>query len=292
MNMAAKHPLSDETVLLTIEALEQRLKRHTTGDFEIPLETTRLVMDRYNLNNRPISDLQVKRYAQFMSQGWTDTGESIVFSSQPALLSGQHRFLAALATGTSFTSVVVFGRPPEAAKVMDSGRTRSPADMLATMRAEYPKIAATAVKWVEWIEIGKVKWRPGFSTLQVMALYAKHGDVEDWVPEARKIASRNKQSVPTVAALLHQFNKVDRDLAAEFSLRWQEGTVPPRFRGITQMQQELDRMIKAGVPKGSHEFEIRRAAMAVNAWNFARADTQRIGIPIKWDMSKPFPEIK
>ena len=60
---------------------------------------------------------------------WKFTGETIQFSTDGQLMDGQHRLLALLVSNTSQTFNFVYGINKEAFDVIDSGKTRSFADV-------------------------------------------------------------------------------------------------------------------------------------------------------------------
>ena len=75
--------------------------------------------------NRPIRKKKVAEYANAMSEnGWLLTGEGIVFDWNGMPVNGDHRFLASMASGIPFRTLVVRGVDPEAFKVIDSTASR------------------------------------------------------------------------------------------------------------------------------------------------------------------------
>lgn len=89
-----------------------------------------------NISNRKVSSLLVDRYARDMTLGdWQQNGSSIVVNGDGTLLDGQHRLLACVKSGSSFTTVLTSGVPAEAMVTLDTGRPRKLSDVL-TMRGE------------------------------------------------------------------------------------------------------------------------------------------------------------
>lgn len=88
-----------------------------------------------NSANRPVTLKTVIKYARSMVKGdWHRTGQAIIFDVNGVLLEGQHRLLAALFSGASFTTYVVTDAPDEADlfAYIDNNKPRDGADALAT----------------------------------------------------------------------------------------------------------------------------------------------------------------
>lgn len=83
-----------------------------------------------NVENRPVRQSVVDRYAADMAAGqWKFAGEPIQFA-HGRLLNGQHRLLACVKSQQSITVVVVRNVDPEAFEVMDTGMKRSLGDVV------------------------------------------------------------------------------------------------------------------------------------------------------------------
>lgn len=86
-------------------------------------------MLRHNKKNRHIRQSSVTQYARDMTEGrWSMTGEPVKFDTNGDLADGQHRLLAIIKAQVSVPMLVVWGVPPEAQDVMDSGMKRRASD--------------------------------------------------------------------------------------------------------------------------------------------------------------------
>lgn len=93
---------------------------------------------KHNTHNRPLRETTVDAYARDMKTNrWSPNHQGIAFSATGALLDGQHRLSAVVASGVTIYALVFRGIPERvegvAAKVMetvDRGNTRSLADLL------------------------------------------------------------------------------------------------------------------------------------------------------------------
>lgn len=85
-----------------------------------------------NRDNRPMSQSDVKFYAAQMSSGqWRLTGDTIKISKTGDLLDGQHRLAAIVQYGRPVEIAVATDCEREIFEVLDTGRRRSAADVLA-----------------------------------------------------------------------------------------------------------------------------------------------------------------
>ncbi len=81
---------------------------------------------------RPVSLTQIVRYAQAMKDGqWGLDPNPIVFDSNDNLMNGQHRLEAVRKSGVTITFMVSTGWPPNTMDVLDQGRNRNNAQLLA-----------------------------------------------------------------------------------------------------------------------------------------------------------------
>ncbi len=105
-------------------------------------------MLKKNKNNRPLSPSVIKRYSKSMKDGkWTLNGQAIILDADDNLLDGQHRLEACVEAGTSFTTLLTKGVSREVAfATMDTGRKRTPADILAMMGSIDHKATSTAIR--------------------------------------------------------------------------------------------------------------------------------------------------
>jgi hypothetical protein len=82
-------------------------------------------------HNRPIKRFLVERLARDIQDGrWQLNAQPILVDSESHLGDGQHRCLAVIKAQATVPVVVTFGIAPTAFATLDSGRSRSPTDML------------------------------------------------------------------------------------------------------------------------------------------------------------------
>lgn len=105
-------------------------------------------------NNRNVSEKNVEQFARDMRDGrWHMDGAPIRFNREGQLIDGQHRLLAVMQSEKPQRFLVVKGVPHAAMTTMDTGKTRSKADVLSIFDPTLPNVnnlAATAVVHYRW----------------------------------------------------------------------------------------------------------------------------------------------
>lgn len=115
---------------------------------------------KHNTNNRSISRMRVRMYADAMKRGqWKINGESIKTSRNPVtgevkLLDGQHRLIACVESGMPFTTLAVSDLEESVFSVIDRGRPRNNNDVLAIAGVKGGGHIAPVVKYLILIEAG------------------------------------------------------------------------------------------------------------------------------------------
>lgn len=85
-----------------------------------------------NTTNRPISKPVVRSFADVMRRGeWRVTHQGIAFDTNGVLVDGQHRLAAVLEADMPIEMTVFTEVPPETFDVLDTGKRRNAADVLA-----------------------------------------------------------------------------------------------------------------------------------------------------------------
>jgi hypothetical protein len=105
------------------------------------------VMLGSNKNNRKLRKHRVRQYAEEMLRGqWQVTGEAIKFAKDGSLLDGQHRLHAIVESGVTVEMLVVGDLDLSTFKVLDSGMTRRPVDVLRALGVTNGTQKAAAVR--------------------------------------------------------------------------------------------------------------------------------------------------
>lgn len=135
----------------------------------------------HNIRNRRISTSALTNCIYHLISGqWMVNGDSIKFSNTNALLDGQHRLRACVETGRSFVSVVVRGLDDSAFATIDSGKTRTAADVLTIGKVPHASQMAAAAKRLFAVHHAGDKsgtWAARFSCLDMQGRMPSHADI-------------------------------------------------------------------------------------------------------------------
>src|SRR5881275_2327319 len=150
-------------------------------------------LDR-NTANRPLSARTVKDFAQAMRRGeWRVTHQGIAFDTTGALVDGQHR-LAAIVEADIPVEVTVFTEVPEGAfDVLDTGKRRNAADVLA-IEGEKSAIMLAAMVRTVWLyeQRPDLSWSggdAGVSNHQIVETLQQHPKLRDFIGTGEQIAA-------------------------------------------------------------------------------------------------------
>lgn len=238
-------------------------------------ETATFILKEHNWGNRKMRDRKVIDYSDFMrSKNWSANNTAIGFGMNGRLLDGQQRCKACEAARTPFPVGFCFGMPDDAFDTIDMGASRGHEDVCKSLGAKYPKESAVAIRWVQWIILGKVLVRkPVYSPQELPVLWDLHRDVENWIPDARKIVANTEGwiSAGVVAAFLYVFHDIDTDLTMRFAEAWQTGVYREDFLGLRKAQLRLVRLRTKYNIKGGDAYASARAGLIILAWNAARS---------------------
>jgi len=106
-----------------------------------------------NKSNRPVTRLRVLRLIDAINKGqYKLTGEAIKFNGNGDLIDGQHRLLAVVESNKSVQCLVIRGLDSDIFKVIDSGKPRTAADVLAIEGYTNVNSLASAAKHLYQIE--------------------------------------------------------------------------------------------------------------------------------------------
>ena len=209
---------------------DQRIA-HLTSEFMMITPEIAAQMLEGNSINRPIDKNRIATYVSEMKKGnWKINGETIIFNSKGALANGQHRLLSIIKSGVSVMILVVNGVDEDAMRTMDTGKSRSTADILSLEHFDkgYGKHCISSVSTAIGILI-KYKAGVGISTsggnrLLVTALETDKFFVQHeallvgFDREIRGLAKSNSRIAEIGEGIATWFilHEIDSDLAREF----------------------------------------------------------------------------
>jgi len=173
--------------------------------------------------NRRLKKRTVERYAAFMLRGeWRMTAEPIKLDAQASVRDGQHRLAAIVLSGMTVPLLVIRGVTEDAFDVMDTGKARTPADVLSIHGYTTTVGKAAAIRSLILIERqghvnpSTVAARALYSGPVVLAYAQQHPEIEETYPLAQTLAAAGLQGGPgTWAAALTLLWRIDQDATRE-----------------------------------------------------------------------------
>src|SRR5947207_8195394 len=147
-----------------------------------------------NTANRPLSKRTVREFAEAMRRGeWRVTHQGIAFDTEGALVDGQHR-LAAVVEADLPVELTVFTEVPEGAfDVLDTGKRRNAADVLAIEGEKSAVMLAAMVRTV-WLYQNRpeLNWSGGDASVsnhQIVQTLERHPKLRDYIGVGEQIAA-------------------------------------------------------------------------------------------------------
>jgi hypothetical protein len=102
-----------------------------------------------NTFNRRLREGHVLWLAQQIeNDDWAETGESIKIASDGTIIDGQHRLHAIILANKSIRTLVCYNVPKSAQPLVDTGKTRTPADVLSMHGITNPMRVAAAIRTI------------------------------------------------------------------------------------------------------------------------------------------------
>jgi hypothetical protein len=143
------------------------------------------VKDDPHTRNRPVKDVHVEWLASMMKAGkWRTNGEPILLDEDGLLLDGQHRLWAVVHSQVAIETWVTRGVPREHFATIDTGATRTTADVLGIRGEANSATLAAVLGWLYRYEQGKMlagTKASGFSQETAVMLLRKHSGIRDMV---------------------------------------------------------------------------------------------------------------
>ena len=99
-----------------------------------------------NINNRPISKMEVNRWIEVIHRGnWIMEAGTISFDTDGNLIDGQHRLTAISKSSVGVKANVQYGCTPESKYAIDTGRPRFRSQVLTMMDVKHAKLISSAI---------------------------------------------------------------------------------------------------------------------------------------------------
>lgn len=248
----------------------------------------------FNVSNRELTQAKVDQFKADMEAGyWNDDGATIRFA-YGKLLDGQHRLTALVLSGATIRMIVVHGLDSESQVTMDTGRGRTPRDVLSIEGLDKwaSSTLGSAIHTIMAYETGRVIYSSiKFTNREVRNYYLEHRPRLDATIQASKGYTRKHCILPLarVMALHYIFSKIDQERANTFFDKLMSGEDLAKSSPIFHLRERLmNDLIDKKTRTAYEQFHY-----VIRAWNtFRRGGTIKNGTFLYPRDGDGFPEIQ
>lgn len=223
-------------------------------------------------NNRRASRQLVQRYAGDMLSGrWRpEVMDPIRFDSNGRLIDGQHRLMAIVDSGVAQNMLVIRGIDPSTIHMIDTGRARSPADMLKIKGYNYTTLFAAGLRALLVIKDSPVttKTPAFFSHSEILSAAERHEDMLDSCVKVRAIRGIRPAPLVTMHYLISKH--LERpDKADAFLATFNDGVV--HYEG-DPLKLYRERLLRDRDRDGIYTGQVYFLMGLMYVWNFFAED--------------------
>lgn len=182
-----------------------------------------------NTANRPVSKPTVRAYAEAMRRGdWLVTHQGIAFDSNGVLVDGQHRLAAVIEADLPVEMTVFTDVAPDSFDVLDTGKRRNAADVLA-IEAEKSTTLLAAMVLTVWLYHNRpdASWSGRSAAVtnhQIVQTLAAHPRIGEFVPLAERIANETGMIKSASGASAYLIEQANRNRTAKLE-DWYDGII-------------------------------------------------------------------
>ena len=218
-------------------------------------------------NYRGVRDPEVHSLAGVMRRGeWVINNDAICFSEDGTMINGQHRCLAVIRSGVTVPILVMRGVAMVAADSMDTGRKRTPGQVLAHHGYSNATELAGAIRSYNNLIHG---YNAGnLTNPQILNFADKHHEVLRISMSHGKKVARDIVGTPKgmCAGIHFAFGQIDPERANEFFVRFSDGTGLYDRHPIHTLRKKL-RTVTGGPSRRHRLDEIWFSAVVIKSWN-------------------------
>lgn len=262
--------------------LQSMIENPPEGSVEVDITPALAkIMLEHNTRNRPVSRPRMLVYADAIRRkAWLLTGEPIIFAQDGVLNNGQQRLRACIEADMPFTTDVRFGIRKDAFRVTDTGKRRSPGDILGIAGEQKCTVLASALTYLFRWEDGTLKtstnkaptrWRT--EPDQLLGLLRRQPAIRQSVDAAVASYGHSRGFSPSVLAFCHfVLSRVDSHATDSFFEGFSTGL------GLTSKESPIY-VLQARMNRYRDNKQERLTArdqigMVFKAWNAWRSNKQ------------------
>jgi hypothetical protein len=234
-------------------------------------------LDRGQEHNRQPTRGRVVRLTNAIRRGeWQVTGDTIKLDAEGFVIDGRHRLLACVAAGMPIRSLVVRGVNREAFPVLDTGKSRTPGDVMGIAGFKNRVAIASTARGLVLIDASGRYDPPNRQELDpllthtALLRYAQtHAEVEQGVLLGNQVrAAGLRGGAGLLGTLFALLLRADEAKAAEFAERLGSGANLDTDSPILRFRNRL--ITDQRMPNGPADRE-HLIALGIKAWNAWRA---------------------
>lgn len=268
----------------TVESTEQKTTnaaRVSPGvKIKIITVTPKLAEEMLNRNNlnRPMSENHVDELTRELAEGrWKFNGDTIREDKNGNILDSQHRLMACVRSGVSFSAILVSGLEPDVFDTIDAGKIRNASDVLALRGETNAGRLAPTLRFVSNVSLGAGNRKNKYTNTEIEAALASHPGVRDSVARVKDSDAKLLVPFPILAGCHYLFAQKDRELADRVIGQIISGTELAEDDPVHVFR---ERMLQLSL--GKHRpSAVYIAALLIKAWNQVRAGEKHKGLSFR-----------
>lgn len=266
---------------------------------EVTTVTPRMAEDLLakNTSNRRVSRNNYVRVKEAMERGeWELNGEAIKIARDGRILDGQHRLMVCAELGKSFDTLIVYGLLDETQDTMDTGKSRTIADVFTLNgvpnAARMAAIVAAIIRAENYgLKAGLYYTSGGYpvTAKQALARLESEPALHELNGTAQKVRKLGLGSA-LPATLYYHFSKLDTDDADYFFDKLATGEALENGDPILTLRNHLVNLMSERGERNKRYI----SAVFIKAWNKYRAGEQCLLLKFRPGGANPeaFPEPK
>lgn len=226
-----------------------------------------------NTRNRKIKPANLAVVKAALQRGeWKLNGEAIKIARDGTILDGQHRLLACVETGISFRTLVIWDLPDETQETMDTGRARSPKDVLALRgHTNAVALASTALGIIRSEQYSiKAVVQPGSKNPVTTAQIVHRVESEPAIADVARFGQKfGRIGLPgrVASVLFYRLSEIDAEDAEFFFEKLLSGADLEEGSPILALRRQT---LSSRDSKGEKSM-VYLTAIVIKAWNKFRA---------------------
>lgn len=237
-------------------------------------------LETNKFENRRVDDRNVDKIARdIKNKKWIYDGNPIRFDTKGNVLDGQHRLWAIVKANRTVKSLVVRGLADEAVNVIDTGKTRSNADIMHFQGfVNTSTLAAVARLYFGYKEVGGDMnvWagKPAqrrYTANELLAIVDKERKLIGAVSETASFSVTNKMLGRSTAAFcFYLFDRSDYLMAGNFYHKFEKGNDLQEGSPILVLKNALmirETQFKDMGARGGNRAQAHKIAIIIKAWN-------------------------